>query len=289
MIQRHDILRTAVVWEGLETPVQVVWREAPMSLQTLNVEDMRVTGTDTTLTGTDDVAACLQQHFDPSHTRMDVQRAPMIAAYKVADPKQDRWLLCFLFHHLCNDHTTLEILVEEVMAHLSNQTKHLPQPLPFRNFVAQACMGLDREAHLAYFRAQLGDIDEPCAPFGLLELQDHQTIEALHLAVDDTLARRIRAQVRLRKMSAASLFHLAWGLVVRAATGRDDVVFGTVLFGRMGGGEGADRALGMFLNTLPLRLSLAQISVDEALEQTHQRLMALLDHEHVSLALVQQW
>ncbi|MEI8632405.1 hypothetical protein P4S72_11140 [Vibrio sp. PP-XX7] len=54
--------------------------------------------------------------------------------------------------------------------------------------------------------------------------------------------------------------HLAWGLVVRTGDrARDNVVFGTVLFGRMGGVEGADRALGMFLNTLPLRLSLGML------------------------------
>ncbi|MEI8632406.1 hypothetical protein P4S72_11145 [Vibrio sp. PP-XX7] len=85
-------------------------------------------------------------------------------------------MLCFLFHHLCNDHTTLELLVEEVMAHLAGQADQLPQPLPFRNFVAQATMGPGREAHLAYFREQLGDIDEPCAPFGLSSAKQNNAL-----------------------------------------------------------------------------------------------------------------
>ncbi|MDV2117027.1 amino acid adenylation domain-containing protein, partial [Alcaligenes faecalis] len=65
-------------------------------------------------------------------------------------------------------------------------------------------------------------------------------------------------------------------------------VFGTVLFGRMQGGQGIDQAMGMFINTLPVCIDLEHQSVAQALQQTHQRLTALLSHEHASLSLAQQ-
>ncbi|WP_197413177.1 condensation domain-containing protein, partial [Vibrio sp. MEBiC08052] len=282
VVQRHDILRTAVVWDGLETPVQVVWRQAPVVLQTLRTEQLENGNK------TDNVATRLCQHFDPAYTRMDIQRAPMIAAYKVADPAEDRWLLCFLLHHLCNDHTTLELLIEEVQAYIAGREASLPRPLPFRNFVAQTTLNANKDEHLQYFRELLGDIDEPCDPFGLQASGDDAHVEATHVAVADDVALTIRELSRRFSISPAALFHLAWGVVVQRATGQDDVVFGTVLFGRMAGGEGADRVLGMFLNTLPLRLSFADTSVESALIQTQQRLAELLEHEHTSLALAQQ-
>ena len=52
-----------------------------------------------------------------------------------------------LFHHLSMDHTALEVLLEEVQAHLLGRAEQLPAPLPFRNFVAQARLGVSRQEH----------------------------------------------------------------------------------------------------------------------------------------------
>ena len=56
-----------------------------------------------------------------------------------------------------------------------------------------------------------------------------------------------------------------------------------VLFGRMQAGVGADRALGMLINTLPIRISLREAGAREAARATHARLIQLLHHEHASL------
>jgi amino acid adenylation domain-containing protein len=113
-------------------------------------------------------------------------------------------------------------------------------------------------------------------------------VQEAHQRLESTLSRRIRRQARQLGVSAASLFHFAWAQVLGRTAGCEDVVFGTVLFGRMHGGAGADRALGMFINTLPIRIRLGEVGVREGIKQTHESLSQLVRHEHASLALAQR-
>ncbi|ELY22071.1 non-ribosomal peptide synthetase [Vreelandella titanicae] len=278
LIARHDILRTAVLWEGLSEPVQVVYKHAAME-----IEWPTKTGETKNC-----VAGWLYTQVDPEHQRLDVRRAPMLRAVAAYDAEHERWLLQLISHHLVMDHTTLELLMKEIALIQQGREEALPKPLPFRNFVAQARLGVSPDVHEVFFRDWLGDVEEPTAPFGILEVRgDGSDIEEVRLPLEPELARQVRQQAQRHGVSTASLFHLAWALVLNKTTGQDDVVFGTVLFGRMQGTEGAERALGMFINTLPVRITTGAKSVNKCLHQTHDALSELLHHEHASLGLAQ--
>ncbi|HEV2222364.1 MAG TPA: amino acid adenylation domain-containing protein, partial [Candidatus Acidoferrales bacterium] len=278
VIDRHDILRTAVQWEGLSEPVQVVWRHAPLPVEELELD--QVTG---------DIAEQLYARFNPRSFRIDVRQAPMLRVKLAHDKENDCWLMLLLFHHLAGDHSTLEVMQEEIRAHLVGEQDQLPAPLPFRNLVAQARLGMSQQEHEAFFRKMLGDVDEPTAPFGLLDVQGDGTgIKEARIKLDMALAGSIRKWARKLGVSAASLYHLAWAQILAKVSGRQDVVFGTVLFGRMQAGEGADRVMGLFINTLPIRISIGEEAVEASVRRVHLLLADLMGHEHASLALAQR-
>ncbi|WP_331375415.1 amino acid adenylation domain-containing protein [Sinorhizobium chiapasense] len=278
VVDRHDILRTSFVWEGLSSPAQVVWRKAP-----LEVNEVELSGCDGS------GAAELRRRFDPRRQRIDLARAPLMRFVIAREPGSERWLLLELQHHLIGDHTTQELMHAEVRAVLEGRAHELPAPQPFRNLVAQARLGVDAKAHEQFFREQLADIDEPTMPFGLSEVYgDGSGVGEAHRMLPQALNDRLRVQARRLGVSLASLCHLAWGQVLARSSGREQVVFGTVLFGRMHAGTGADRAMGLFINTLPVRLDLDETGVEASVRTTHRRLSELLAHEHASLALAQR-
>ena len=297
VVARHDILRTAVLWDGLSQPVQVVNRQARVGLEWADVSGAdnasfhagadkasSHAGADTA----DDALARLTRLIDPAHHRLDVRRAPMLRLV-AAEDGTGRWLLAVVLHHLISDHTTLERILHEIGLLQQGRRAELPPVVPFRNFVAQAVLGADEAAHEVFFTDMLGDIEETTAPFGILDVMgDGSTVEEIHHPLPAVLSARIRQVARAQGVSAASVFHLAWALVLSAASGQSGPVFGTVLFGRMGGVEGADQAMGMFINTLPVRIDVGRVSAREALKATHARLTALLRHEHASLSQAQR-
>ncbi|EEC34360.1 non-ribosomal peptide synthetase [Burkholderia pseudomallei] len=278
VIDRHDILRTGFFWEGLEQPVQVVQRRATLPVSVVELDARE-----------GDIVRQLETRFDSRGYRMDVSRAPLMHVHAACDGEHERWVARVLFHHLSIDHTTLERVIEEARAIGQGRAEDLPRPEPFRNFVAQARLGVSEADHEAYFRAKLGDIDEPTAPFGLLSVQgDGREIAEAARRLKPELSGALRGHARRLGVSAASMMHVAWGLVLSRTTGRQDVVFGTVLFGRMQGGAQSDRALGLFINTLPVRMRVAQTGVEASVKGTHAQLAELMRHEHAPLVLAQR-
>lgn len=278
VLARHDILRTSVQWEGLDAPVQVVWRHADLPVQEYALD-----------AADGDIADQLWARVDPLHHRIDIRTAPLMRVALAHDAAQGCWLLAMQYHHLAIDHTAMEVLQREVQAYMVGRESELPPPQPFRQFVAQTLSTSGTGAHEAFFGKLLGDIDAPTAPFDLLDVQEGgMDVSEARLPVDPALTRRLRERARLLGVSPASLHHLAWALVLARTTGRRDVVFATVLFGRLQGGQDAARSLGMFINTLPIRFTLDDTGVREAVRQAQGTLSELLRHEHASLALAQR-
>ena len=210
VIDRHDILRTAVVWEGLRQPVQVVWRKAVVSVEEVKLEP-----------GAGEAEKQLYERFDPRQYRIDVRQAPLLRVYIAEDTVKERWLLLLLLHHLSGDHTTVEAIHSEIQAHLLGKADALGVPQPFRNLVAQARLGVSEEEHEEFFRKMLGEVEEPTAPFGLLNVQGDGTgIEEGRLELDVVLAKRLREQSASAGVSVASVCHLAWARVLAKVSGR---------------------------------------------------------------------
>ncbi|KAF9277586.1 hypothetical protein BGZ68_009184, partial [Mortierella alpina] len=279
VVDCHDILRTSFAWENLKNSVQIVWRKAP-----LTVTEFQLDPKDGPITEQ------LNQMYHNRHYRMDLTQAPLIRFVK-AQEQDGRWILARLQHHLISDRSTSEKMSAEIQTFLNGEGHTLPAPEPYRNLIAQVRFGLGREEHERFFKQMLSNVDSPTLSYDMADVQDDAImVTEPRRTLPLELSQQLRSQARRLGVSLATLCHLAWALVVSRTSGRrSDVVFGTVLLGRMqSSNSNSARALGLFINTLPLLVDLESDNVEESVRNTQASLAALLEHEHASLALAQR-
>ena len=277
VVDRHDILRSAVLWKQLPRPVQVVYRQAQLPVDELAVDRDR------------DVVEQLKYEMTPQRQKWDLRRAPLIRLRVAPHQSSIHWYALLQLHHVVCDHGSLKLLAAEAMKHLEGRSLSLDKPVPYRTHVTQALSEEKKLAAEAFFRSRLGTVDEPTAPFGLLDVYgDGTRLEETCRLLAPAISQRVRAQARRLDVTAARLFHAAWALVVSRASGRDDVVFGTVLLATRHRVATSQPLLGMFANTLPLRLKLHGITAKELVERAQQELDELLNYADTSLVAAQR-
>ncbi|WP_052713157.1 non-ribosomal peptide synthetase [Pseudoalteromonas rubra] len=272
VIKRHDVLRTAILWRGHAQAVQVVLRDAQLPVSELPLKHAQI-------------KAQFEDYVANAAHGFELESAPLIQLMVSPQDEQGKVYALLKFHHLITDHVSLEILLSELSAPNKAQ---LPAPLPYRDFIARSMAQSAELDTAAFFTELLGDIDTPTLPFGLSQVTgDGNAVAEYSTELGMELSQQIRALARRLQCSPAALFHLAWAQVLSACTGRDEVVFGTVMSGRMNAMPGIERMMGMLINTLPLRVTLAQQSAEVALGEVNAALQALLPYEQVSLAEAQ--
>ena len=88
------------------------------------------------------------------------------------DANMGRWLMMRMSHHLIEDATSLRIILRELQAHLRGETDTLRRTSTISQFRGAGVSGDGDAEHEAFFREMLGDVEEPTAPFGLIDVQE---------------------------------------------------------------------------------------------------------------------
>jgi len=276
VVNRHDVLRTSIYYEELVQPVQVVWRRAE-----LNFEVVEKTGD----YSVEDYIRKLAH--EPNY--IDLARAPMIQLKAAYDASMGKWYMMFGMHHLVDDATSLKSFFAEVLTFLQGKQDRLKKPGNYRDFVGISLKQMSNSDVNTFFEKMLGDIDEPTTPFGLTNVYgDGGHIVEFRQSISAKTAQSIRAAAKTMRISPATIFHAAWAVVISRCATKEDVVFGTVLSGRVQTNTEGGVTLGNFINTLPMRVKMEQQTVSQLLKQTDKGLKDLLMYEQASLSLAQR-
>ncbi|TDF41774.1 amino acid adenylation domain-containing protein [Alteromonadaceae bacterium M269] len=276
IVTRHDSLRTFVVSDGLKQPVQVVCRDVTLPVNWVHLDSRPV-------------KQQMEELCSPHNQWLDISKAPLLRVNIAKERDTEKHYLVLQYHHLISDQEGLEIIKKELQIILQGNEQQLPKVAHYRNYIADTQRKVESEDAKRFFSNMLHNVDSPTSPFGLIDTQRNggQTAEIRQL-VSEKVSERIRALSKKMKLSPAALFHAAWAKVLGSCTGQTDVVFGTVLSGRLQGTVGSQNTLGVFINTLPVKVSVGSSDPQGLVNEVNKSLFDLLEHEYVPLSLAQK-
>ncbi|MEO5875280.1 MAG: condensation domain-containing protein, partial [Streptosporangiaceae bacterium] len=269
LLRRHANLRAGFWFEDLDEPVQFVPADLDVPLEIVE----------------DDPDAVLVRDWSAP---FDVVAPPLIR-FTLVPRGPDRHRLVITAHHLLLDGWSMPVLVRELFGFYDGTPP--PPTRPFRDYLLWLhSRDLDKAAEA--WREALRDLPAPA----LLAPGVKGAAVLTELAVDlpAGLAGRLAATAGRVGVTANTVVQTVWGLVVGALTGAgdtalSDTVFGAVVSGRPADLDGVEDMVGLFVNTVPVRVRTAAAETFGALARRVQdEQMRLLDHHHLGLADIQR-
>ncbi|GGV27920.1 hypothetical protein GCM10010182_58530 [Actinomadura cremea] len=221
--------------------------------------------------------------FDPS--------APPLIRFGLASLADDDHRLVLTSELILLDGWSGGLLVTSLLDAYTDAAAEAARPVPsFRAFLDWV-NGRDRDAAVDAWRRALSGFDEPALVRpGLVDAPaDLAAAGEVHRDLPAGLADRLAAVARDHGVTPGTLFQTAWGLVLMAMTGRDDVVFGASVSGRHPDVDGVESMVGLLFNTVPVRVRAAPADpLTAVLGRVQAEQSELFDHTFVALADVQR-
>ena len=268
--QRHASCRTSIVWRGVERAYQLVKKQASIPVVYVHCANK------------DEYDKELQALKSKGRV-MDLERDSLMRIHAMVREDIDEWGLFIERHHIVSDQISLEVTLFELLKFYKEEQSQLPPAKQQYEFALKLNeQGID---DTEYFDELLAEFDAPSLLFNV----NHTHVDPMDILdcsyeheIDDELQGAIRYEAKRLGVSSSVIFHFAWVVVMAKFCDTKDVLFPTVMSGRMTLPE-YRTTIGMFLNSLPFRVKLDGRSISEQLHDINLQILKAYQHERIPL------
>ncbi|WP_217712224.1 non-ribosomal peptide synthetase [Streptomyces sp. NA02950] len=285
LLDRHASLRASFQQPpGMQQVVQVVTAGVPLPWREVDLSGLPA----------EEAAARAVRLKEEEHERRFDLAVPPLLRLLMLKTDDTRYQLVMTMHHILMDGWSLPVLFGELsdLYTARGDVSALPPVTPYREYLAWLGRQ-DRDAARDAWRKALAGVGEPTlvrpADPGADPGAEPALPEHARVPVDPALTRALREVARDHGLTLNTVVQGVWGVLIGMLTGRTDVVFGAVVAGRPAELPGVERMLGLFINTVPVRVRLDPYrTVAELLTDLQVQQAELFDHQHLGLTEIQR-
>ncbi|MCP4154056.1 MAG: amino acid adenylation domain-containing protein, partial [bacterium] len=294
LIQRYDILRTAFLHDKLEKPLQAVLKEVAV-----NVPFHDISGKPQ-----EEQAAFIKTFKENDKSRgfhLNRDLLMRIAIIKNSRPGHTggesgsaRYQVVWSFHHILMDGWCLGIIIDEFFQVYktlkAGGTPDLPQPYAYGDYIRW----LERqepEAPEHYWKKALENCEDHGGRITMFAESTGQAefkLKTKSLTINENVTNEITRLASQYNHTLNTMFQVIWGLLLQRYSRTQDVVFGTIVSGRTAKIEGIEKMVGLFINTIPVRITADENKTYlQLIQQTGEDYLDAIRYEYYPLAQTQ--
>jgi len=276
VIETNEMLRTVYRWEKVEYPIQIVLKKFNFKPEYYD------------FSGKNDIEKKLEdiknrqrkEKFDLTNTCFRVTLCKIEPA---------KYKIIISNHHICYDGWSSGIILKEFL-HAYNDLSHNRPLKPtvktkFKEFL-KWLQDLDKTRQKVFWNHYLKGFDpqktNSVVPF---KANDQGEMENFAIQFPEHFTKKVNAFVKKEKITPAALFNCTWGILLRKYTNNEDIIFGTTVSGRNAAIKEIENMVGLFINTLPLRMQVySEKKIIDLLKDVQKSMQSREEYTHTSLA-----
>ncbi len=287
LVERHPILRTSFIWQGIKEPVQVVHKQVQLPWQQQDLSGLEF------IEQQERIETCLIVERERG---FEISQAPLMR-FMLLQLAEKHYKFIWSHHHLLLDGWSSSLLLQELFAcyQALSQGKdiHLQKPRPYRDYIAWLQKQDLSSAETFWQRYLKGfttvtslGIDQN---FGN-QISENKNYNTQLLRLSNTETAALQSLARQQQLTLNTIVQGAWAILLSRYSGENDIVFGGVVSGRPTTLAGVESMVGVFINTLPVRIDLnPQEFLIPWLKQLQIQQNEVRQYEYTPLIEIQKW
>lgn len=282
----HSVLRTGFFWREIQKPVQVVFRDLPIHIQFV----------DWTHLSQKELEQQLQDFLkDDRENPLSLDQPPLMRLI-LFQRSSNQFTFVWSHHHIILDGWSVAIVLGQVIELYEkiikqpNASFSLPKITPFVDYI-KWLQKQDISLAEQFWRNELKGFQARIS-FGDRILSSPLAVNYLELEIilSKSLTESLTKLIRQERWTLATILEAAWALVLGRFSSTKDVVFGVTISGRPSQLKGSENMVGLFINTLPLRILLdPKMPLRNWIHEIQKKQHNLKEWEHIPLSNIQEW
>ena len=283
LVARHEVLRTAFIYEVGDAPLQVVLKERKLEVHFEDIENVA------------DQEACIGQFKRDCKAKGFNLTKDVLMRMSILKLATNKHMLIWTFHHILMDGWCVSVIIDEFStiyySLMSKKPFTLSPTVPYKQYITWIKQR-DEQQSLSFWKSYLDQYENPVRIPGLGRPGKKQQVFDQKIAshsFDSQRVRQLKAYAQERKVTFNMVIQAIWGIALAKYSDTNDALFGSVVSGRPSEIAGIDTSVGLFINTIPVRVRYGEgTTFNQLIQNLWQESVEAQQHQYLSLANVQK-